>query len=431
MKHLLKALYFSILIVGLAACSEPSLVGEEILPDTGLNAAQFTDTVTILTYAIKEDSIKTDNLSLYNIGAIESPTFGEVVADVFTQVRLQSNEIDLGDTLTLDSIVLTLDYDFFYGDSLAEQTIRVFEVNEDMIQNEDYFQFDSFSFDGTEIGSLENHVHQFNDSLSLNGIQTIPHLRIRLDDAFGQQFIDASGDSLFLNNDNFLGWFKGFYIQFDEANSDKDLMVAYDMYSPLSALTLYYQNSENDTLQQDFVINPNAVIVNQIKQDYTGSLAESYIDVINLAGDSICLVQGQAGINTRLEFPYIENFGEAVVNQATLTVYEIQQSNADSIYIAPEIMFLARPTTDEDGLSNFGLIDNANLTFEVDDEGNIVYKFEFNVEIVMQDLIEGEGMGVEIFIVPATRHTQPRRVVLGGPGHPKYPMRLEIAYTPL
>lgn len=430
MRHFLKALSF-IFVASLMACSEPSLVGEEILPDTGLNSAQFTDTVSILTFAEKEDSLVTDNLSLYNIGAIESPTFGKVVADLFAQVRLPSNEIDLGEGLIFDSLVLTLDYDFFYGDSVAEQTITVHQVTEDLVYSEDHYQFDSFSFDANEIGRLDNHIHQFSDSLLIEGNKIIPHLRIPLDPAIGQQFVDASGTDTFLNNDNFLDFFKGLYIQFDDANSQNNLMVAYDMASSLSTLSLYFRNGDSDTLDINFPINLNSEIVNHIQQDYSGSLAESYIDVNNFEGDSICFVQGQAGINTRLEFPYIDNIDDAVVNQATLTAYEIPRVDTDSIYVSPEIMFLARKTIDEDGSDGFGLISTADIAFEVDDMGNIVYKYEFNVVILMQDLLEGEGLDEEIFLVPASRQSQPRRVVLGGPNHPTYPMRLEIAYTPL
>ena len=428
MKQLLRAL-FCIFIIGLSSCSEPSLVGEEILPTSGLNGAQYSDTTSIFTFAIPEDSITTDNLSFYNLGSIENETFGKVVSDIFTQIRLPSNEIDLGDDLIFDSIVLKLDYNFFYGDSSAMQTIVVHELTEDMVESEDYNQTTTFNF-GAELGRKDNHVHGFSDSLLINGNQIKPHLRIRLDDTYGQRFIDASSTNDFLNNDNFLSVFKGLYIQFDDQNSENKLMVAYDMASTLSTISLYYQNSESDSLLLNFPINANAETVNHITQNYTSSLIENYLNIDNAEGDSVCFALGQGGVNTRIEFPYLENYGEAVVNQATLTVYEIQRTGADTIYTAPEIMFLARQSTtvDEDG---FGLISNADLTFEVDALGNIVYKYEFNVVILIQDLMEGEGLDQEIFLVPASRQTQPRRVVLGGNGHPTYPMRLEFTYTPL
>jgi len=157
------ALYLAMV---LPSCTEKNVVGVDVLPNqSGLNTT-FTDTVTIISNTVKEDSLRTDTLfSKHLLGNYNDPVFGKSQASIYTQVLLPTNNVNFGDSLKLDSIVLTLAYNGFYGDTSIPQTVEVYELNEDLSVGNEYYSDQDFIIKPTLLGS-KTFVPNLTDSVA-------------------------------------------------------------------------------------------------------------------------------------------------------------------------------------------------------------------------------------------------------------------------
>jgi len=451
MKLLLKfaAVYLIILAY---SCSEPSLVGEELLEESIPFNAFVTDTVTVRLSTVQEPRLKTNDLGNYLLGSIEDvPEFGKTKASIFTQVRLASNNIILDDDAIYDSLVLRLAYNFTYGDSLANQTIKVFELT-DSIGNGDHYQNEKVNYNPTPVGELPNYQHSFDSitlkRLSASGIDTdtmlidtnttFPQLRIKLDDELGQRLFDQSGQTPFVDNDQFLDFFKGFHIVVDENESDNSLMISYQLQAnSISSLILYYHTEEEDYIYTDslntdsvlvntynhlalgFPINFNANGFNQIINNYGGS------NVLGAVNDNLendwAYIQGGGGLHIQVEFPYIrsDTFKNALINKATLTLNQVPVNN--DIYDPPALISLFDATLYYEGA--YGRDEFEAGSFLNADTTSMQMEYTFNIPALLQDIIEGEHDST-LLLVPVTLNNDLslNRAILAA-------AKLELIYT--
>ena len=74
-----RAILAIIFALSLASCNkEPDLIGIDLLPDSDYLNLSFTDTSTIIAYTVREDSLRTDELSANLLGYMNDPVFGNV-----------------------------------------------------------------------------------------------------------------------------------------------------------------------------------------------------------------------------------------------------------------------------------------------------------------------------------------------------------------
>ena len=106
------------------------------------------DTFDLLTYTVEEDSIITDNAANVVLGYYNDPEFGHFESSFYTQVLLGGAEPNFGDAnaIILDSFVLSLEYDGYYGD-VSPQTFEVYEVDESLSLDSTYYTFSTLSID--------------------------------------------------------------------------------------------------------------------------------------------------------------------------------------------------------------------------------------------------------------------------------------------
>ena len=172
-----------ILITGLIACQKPGNIGEDLIAvqDSKVNVS-FTDTLTIDAHSQRVDSVGTSRLLQNLLGSHYDPVFGTTTASFYTQLRLSQNDVNFGSNPVCDSIILTLDYNAFYGDSNQTQTIKVYQLDEDIFYDSTYYSNDSIMSMPTPIGSYSDRFNLV-DSQYYNGSLQEPHLAIRLDNS--------------------------------------------------------------------------------------------------------------------------------------------------------------------------------------------------------------------------------------------------------
>lgn len=196
---------------------EPDLLGLDLVPESDLLNHDFIDTITIQAYTVREDSVRTDELTTNLLGSIADPIFGTTTASIYTQFRLPSTHIDFGTNPVVDSLILTLPYKGIYGDSMAVQNIKVYELSDTLSKDTSYYQFNTVNVNNEVIGQATFIPNTWKFD-SVNGVKIYPHMRIALTQAFANKILSA--DSLTLSaNDKFLRVFKGLYLTSEKATS--------------------------------------------------------------------------------------------------------------------------------------------------------------------------------------------------------------------
>lgn len=415
----------------------------------------YNDTLYLKTKVVKEDSIRTDIAAFNMLGAYNDPEFGITYAGFATQFRLPTFNIDFGNNLQLDSIVLTLDYQSIYGDSNDPMTVYVYELGEELNTNNAYYsnyvpRLKSLLAVKTFTPVLDQDVIIGNDTLQ-------PHLRIKLNNELGQRILNASGTSSLQNNEGFSSLFKGIFIttqtfpvsNVNNPSTNKLLpnegsIVTFDLLSSLSNLTLYYSSlsggasSNNEPTPEqgsltphsfDFLINIESVKYNVFEHDYAGSPVEQRMNKTT-SDTTLVYVQSMSGPKTIIDIPDIKTIIKdqlVMINKAELVLTLNPGSNA----IYPEIDQLMLVYKDTDGTLKFLTdylegIERFGGTF---DESTGTYTF--NISRHLHEILTDKISTTELILVPSGAAIYPNRSVLTSGDHPSMKMKLNLTYTKL
>src|SRR5688500_12618226 len=194
-KHLALTLgaIFTSTIIFLISCkkiNESTTLGSDLIPvvdnintfDTILTVQAFNDTFSELTDTTYYSSSYTNYL-----GHIESdPFFGKTDAKLFLELlppNAKYTFINRPDSLTIDSVVLILDYVETYGDTNVLQTVNVYEIPQTSEFGDTSFTIRKNDFGKAGLlGSRTFEPKVLNDSVKAYQDTTANQLRIRLDD---------------------------------------------------------------------------------------------------------------------------------------------------------------------------------------------------------------------------------------------------------
>ncbi len=312
----------------LACKEEENIVGADLQPNSEKYQLQFTDTSSINAYSVI-DTIATGQMNLNLLGFVADPIFGKSQVGICSQFRLSVTALDFGQEAVLDSIVLTLSYEGYFGDTLKPFIIRVYELDEGIDENKTYYNTSLLAYKPTNLTSATDY-YCYPTPQTINKADTVskkPVLRIPLQNTFGtQKFIEKSNTTELENNENFLKYFKGLYIV-AEGVGENGSIIYVNMLNPLSNLTLYYHNKEKNALKHSFVVNDKAMRFTTINHfnyaDADGSLKKQLIDKDYSETEEKLFVQASGGVKTIVEFPYIKEMfkdKKVVINKAELVI---------------------------------------------------------------------------------------------------------------
>jgi hypothetical protein len=437
----------SILLSAFVACNQPSIIGSDILPlEDNINIF-FTDTLSLRATTIQEDSTKVYDANpalqpaRYLTGRVEDPIFGTYGADIYTQVELLATNPDFSD-VELDSIVLTLAYDTDgnYGDFNNSYNLKIFEVLEDMNPNQDYYSNQDFMIDATPIGELD-FTPSPSDSVLVDTILVKPHIRIPLDNAIGERFLNVTDTTVYQSDDFFTNFFKGIKLVGNQAGNQS--ILAFDLLDELTKLELHY--TVGDTIQQVFTfrVKSGSTKVMNFFHDYQGVNAPVMDFFDNpIKGDSLAFLQSMEGLNVKVEMPNIDDWSNVIVNKAELIVRVAEDANS-TLYPIPRQLILLQNSNLSDArvlirdvsvslqrTSSFsGLFGGGS---EVNsDSGEDITEYRMNISGFLQDVIDGVQEDGTLYITTYPKPDQPSRLIIGGPGHSKYNMEIQLTYTKL
>ncbi len=423
----------------LTACKEEDdIVGKNIQPDSDNLMLHFVDTATLYAFSLKDDSIKTDEMNMNLLGYISDPIFGKTKADIYSQFRLSDNSLDFGDGAQIDSIVLTLSYDGFFGDTLKPFIIKVFELDEGLDIDKTYYSSSTLAYKSsnlTDAGTYYCNPRPKTIDESDSG-QTTPVLRIPLKKSFGtSKFIDKSGSTELTNNDNFLAYFKGLLIQ-AEAVNEAGSIIYVDMLDAASCLTVYYRNNQKTNLKYSFVVNELAERFTSLNHynytDANTSLKKQLIDKDYTEIEEKLFVQASGGVQTLIHFPFLKSMFEGkkvIITKAELVITRLGDDYT-CFYQPPALDLYYKK--DESASTSYYLPDYSIGTDYFGGTYNTIgNEYRFRITQYIQRLVLGSVENYPLHLVVKGASTKANRMMFYGTNPASYDnrLRLEITYS--
>ncbi|MBK7869966.1 MAG: DUF4270 domain-containing protein [Saprospiraceae bacterium] len=436
----------------MVACTDPTEIGADLLEGDKAEVG-FTDTIGVIATTIKTDSILTyfpvfqasEAFGGYPCGNMDDPIFGTSKAQIYGQVSLSATLPDLESAAKVDSIVLVLPYDTsgVYGNTKETYGISVNRLTEDMDFNLSYYSNDSFQSDDANplaniqfIPNLDSVTIFDYESGAVDTLELPAQLRITLPISFAQELVQLD-TSFYVSDSAFISYLKGIHIQPTTVNQG---MLSFNLADARAGIYLYYEKTDTSKAQYLFEFNPFRARSVQFEHNTAGTILDRYAGNTSL-GDSLIFVQGMAGVNTKIEIPFVKNLKGLVINKAELEV-RIASLPGDNLNIftpVPQIILL---TTEDDG--DFVTIDDIAILLP---QGTTVFNsayggmpeegkpgepmvYNMNISTHFQRMIDGARPN-ELYLSVLNRVETPSRVALYGAKHPQYAIKLKVAFTRL
>ena len=408
---------------------EPDLIGLDLLPEGDRLNMSFTDTSTIMAYSVREDALRTENLSSNLLGYLNDPVFGSTKASFYSQYRLPTNNFSFGDNPVADSIVFTLVYNGVYGDSLTQHTVQVFELADTLSTYDQYYAYSTMPVLPTPIGEA-TFVPNLKEADSVDGQAVKPHLRVTLTQEFANRLISA--DTLTLSSNKYFGEvFKGLFIDAAPiASGSPGSILHFNLLDEMSRVTLYYHNDEDTAASIKFLINSSSHRFNNYDHyDYASAapeLLQQFAGDTTTSHDRVYL-QSMGGSKVKLKMPWLDNIPQnanIAVNEALLIFTD---NEPEGVFKSPGLLAL-RALSDT---GSYLVMPDENISASYFGGRYINSKeYQFRITKYIQDRmmypdLPDNGL---MLLIPGGSLTS-NRLILNGPAHPTDRMKLVIYYT--
>ncbi len=435
-----------LLLLALFACKkDPYEIGIDLLPASDTLNVRSTDTCTVEAFSMLQDSMRTDKSTSLIMGSMIDPVFGKITSSFYSQLRLQTEGVDFGKNPVLDSLVLMMVYNGYYGDTLTKQNVKVYEISQD-------FEYDSTFFSNQNLGTYptlladQDFIPNITDSVSVGGTKVVAHLRINLNkltNYLGNKILNAPASAL-ATNSAFIKFMKGLYVQSTPVNG-KGALMNFSITNGVSKMVAYFHNGDDpqdDSLHYDILMNESCAHFTHIEHngylDARQDLKQQLLNHDSAQGANQLFLQGMAGVKVKLKFPYMKNFGLGKVVAINEAILELKNLETDTTYSPPPSLIMIRQ--DSVGRIGYMVDENEGSSYFGGTYNETTRSYYFRLTQHMQKvLLNSYSNHFDIYIVvnnPIRSTMTPNRIVLGGPnpltpGDNSNRLRLKVTYTVL
>ncbi len=410
-----------------------------------------------------------DYLALGHIG--NDPEFGATHADAYfnvSSIAYPYYPFINKDSAFIDSVVLSLSYNSYYGDTNSFQTLRVFEIDQMAGFNDTslykYNQAD-FQTTGGELGSKTFQIKKLKDSILHirrgDTTKLANVIRIPLTNLLGQRFIGydttRTANGAYNNDSAFKKAFRGLAIKADNTGNALTYITPAD--PSKTSLIVYFRVTNKgikDTISAEFTHRTQGQ-ANIIKRTPNFGWA-TYLNN-GIPNDNLVYLQSVPGSYTSIKIPGLDTFRNAVIHRAELVVTPLA-STLEGIYSKPIGLFLDHINSNADTAFTFD-VDMDVQAIQADFDYNFTSfggglrsdsTYRFKISKYVQDIITLKAPNHTLRLFAPVRafvfskrfnaisqmyiSGQPAygRVVLGGGNYainPEKRMRLRIVYSKL
>ena len=435
------ALFFS-------SCKKEGSIGLGVQPSTDLIASEFSDTSTVLSYIVREDSVNTDFLDYTMIGSYHDPLFGTASAALFTQFSLPGNQtsvdltggIGIQSDLKLDSVVLTIEYTStlpnlrrYYG-TLESQTFSVYKTTQALSPDSNYHSKSAIQYDTLNPIAVKTFTAQPDSFVTFKGVKKNPHLRIKLDSIFGAEILSKSGLTELSSTSAFQSYLKGLVVAPSNGvqGSGTGAIFYFALTGAETKLILYYRRNttapvQGDTLTFALEVNDASSRFTQFKHNYSTAAFASKMDA---APDSDYIyIQSMAGIKTKLVFPYITDFAvnnPTAINKAQVLLKVDPVSVSTQYDTHPQLFLMAIDSTGKAGFP----VDYFDVQMGYGGKyDEAAHQYAFNITRHIQSIIKGERKNYGFYLLAGGSAVNAAREVMTGAGKNIDKLKLRLTYT--
>ncbi len=446
-------------------------IGSELLPIVD-NITTFDTTLEVITENyLFGDSALPRLAKLSNGGTPEmllgyvsnDPQFGKTTAAMFYEMEpfFYPYPYEVKDSLYLDSIVLCIRWTgTTLGDTNMIQKVNVYKI--DSLMNRDSAYYTNADIPYSQfLGSKTFAPSILNDSLFVFRQRLKNQLRIRLDDAFGNELLskDTANKGVLNNDSSFNTFLKGFAVVPDVAGgASANALMGFAISDTNTYLRLYYRYdtaARKDTTFKTFRYNLFTGFANKITRDYTGSLVAA---AAAPGADSTIYLQTAPGSYSIIRIPALNGFrtlkGNVLIHRAEISMQQIYSTGQqDDIFGPPASLYIDYHDTVnkiqlpflQDGF-NLGTYVPDNLggrsKYVAGPSGQLVSEYRFNIPSWVQGIVTRNNNIYPIYLYSPYTVRYPQllistkvnnlangRVKLGGGSNKQRKMVMRIIYS--
>ena len=425
-----------LLLTGLVlfACQSGDLnLGQSIINPLELQI-QSVDTVTIQTSTVmRPDSFITSGDPSLLLGQWTDAKTGKMTARNFTSVNFVSNPIAGQTGLQLDSLVLEFNYGYVYGDTTSQFSFSVNQLQRP-INAQLYYNTNSLPYQATPIAQK---------SVLLQPVTKTKLIQLRLSDALAQTFFAKLSNSEINDYTTLTNFLPGYALT---CTSTANTFIG--ITANTSGLRLYYHTTDINQTSSSVLFPFSGVYFTQLRNDLTGTplsaLKTRFDAVSSRLTDNTTFVVPAAQLETRIEFPYLEQFarpgGFADLNKALLVVSPVRRDFLDNTP-PPSLLALYFTNGQNDLLSTalpggIGGTSAAAATYYSDPTAlTLSDTYTFDLTYYIGQIIKRRSSSQPLILtIPATStqitlQERIRRVVLGNQQRPNDQLKMRLFFT--
>lgn len=316
-----------VLIVSVVgSCQKQVLkIGADILPNGDFVSINSIDTLSLFSYTMSDDSVRTNNPPISYLGQAYDPYFGTTSAGFVSQIRLNSRWDGL--PFTVDSMKLFLHLlSAKGGSSSITHSISLYEIADQIYLDSAYYSKTPLNLTGFKITDIDLPV------LRTDTINTVA-LRLPGNGVELGNYLLRDTLKLFHSNTtpDFRSYFKGFFFQMNP--SSEPLLVSLSLFNNPSAyynfFILYGHDSGGTPKEYSFILDAKNTNVsyNRYSHDYsTATLGDKMAHRNTTYRDTLSYLQALNGVYTTIVIPGLEklkndaSLGKIAINRARLVV---------------------------------------------------------------------------------------------------------------
>jgi hypothetical protein len=428
---LFSAYFFSAitaLCILLSSCTEVDSLGFNLLPKSDQSLFDSLG-YRLDAFSYKEDSLKSDNVSLNLMGSYQDPVFGQSIAGTMLQFILGENNPNFGDNPIIDSVIYSMPYAGYYGEVskiTGKQTFNIYQLNNRIYKANAYYSNlnpkDYYS-DGDLIGSKT-----FQPNVRSTTVLTDTTVeKFILDTSFGQFILNQQNN--ITTSDALQEVFKGIYIvpEYRIQASGTGAILYYNLLSTnnRSKISLYYHNNSGTGKVFELFITGDCARINTFKHEYNGISGISTQLKDTTKGTESIYIQNMAGLSAKIWLKQLQQLKDSMpiaITKAEL-IMPVDLTSTTGKYEVPSKILLVEKS--ESGVYQTNSDFDLGGSYANGYYNNVTNDYRFNIARYAQDIVSGKRTEKGLYLIPASAAIGANRVVLKGS---KY-MRLKLTYT--
>jgi len=426
----------------MSSCQKQVLqLGSDILPQGDFVSINSIDTLSIFSYTMIDDSVRTDHPTTAYLGYMFDPYFGTTTAGFVSQVRLNRQWDSL--SFTVDSVKLFLRLLTTKGGGTGiAHSISIYEIADQLSSDSAYYSNTSLHLTGVKAINLALPTLR-TDTLNDVGL-LLPGNGIE----FGK-YLMRNPNMLFYNNNlsDFRSYFKGIYFQMDPSPDPMlvSLSLTYNLTTAIyyNYIALYGHGSDGVAASYTFILdakNSNAAYSRFSHKYGTATSGDTLLHRNTTYRDTLSYSQSLNGVFTKITLPGLVKLksdgflNKIAINKARLVVpinYTFTGSNyyAKNVPLSLRLRYRVKNGSRYD-VPDYSMASTTNdpthhfFDGTLDSVANV---YNFNIPAFVQAYLEDAANNVEpVLEIYEASGTQ--NVVLKA-NKSKTPVKFEFGYT--